>query len=625
MTDKRTNVRIRLLLVGFGLLFVVTFARAAWIQVVRAPSFEAMASRQHRQTIEIPAGRGTIFDRTGEPLAIGEQAITVYADPRNVVAPKKAAVKAAEALDLSADELYPKLRDRSKQFVYIDRKADALRAGDLEKQHVAGLGFYPEERRAYPQGRVASNLLGFAGTDNFGLDGLEKSLDRTLAGRPGYEIVVRDPAGQAIDVVKSRRERPGKNVVLTIDHQIQANAEQLLSAAVARYGAKGGTAIVMDPRTGGILAMANAPTFDANDFASAPADLRRNRAVTDVYEPGSTFKIVTIAGALEDNVVTPDTSFWLQPTIHVADRVIHDSHYRPAERMTVRQILAESSNVGTVTIAKERLGGHELARWIDRFGFGKPTGSELPGESPGMVLPYDDWSGSTIGTVPIGQGIAVTPLQMIGAYAAIGNGGVMPRPHVIDKIGGKRVSHGPGRRVVSRHTADRMIAMFRDVVLEGTGTEAAIPGYTVAGKTGTSRKADGHGGYSSNKHYASFIGFAPAEAPRVATIVVLEGTGTEAAIPGYTVAGKTGTANKAENGHYVSKYVASFVGLVPARKPRLAILVMIDEPHGQIYGGTVAAPVFRDIARFALQYLEVPPDAPETKRSSSLVASFATP
>ena len=333
MTEKRANVRIRLLLVGFGLLFAVTFARAAWIQVVRAPSFEAMASRQHRETIEIPAGRGTIFDRTGEPLAIGEQAITVYADPRNVVAPKKAAVKAATALGLSADELYPKLRDRTKQFVYLDRKADALKAGDLERQHVSGLGFYPEERRTYPQGRVASNLLGFAGTDNFGLDGLEKSLDSTLSGRSGYEIVVRDPAGQAIDVVKSRQERPGKNVVLTIDHQIQANAEQLLSAAVARFGAKGGTAIVMDPRTGGILAMANAPTFDANDFASAPADLRRNRAVTDVYEPGSTFKIVTIAGALEDNVVTPETSFTLAPTIQVADRVIHESHVRGTERM----------------------------------------------------------------------------------------------------------------------------------------------------------------------------------------------------------------------------------------------------------------------------------------------------
>jgi cell division protein FtsI (penicillin-binding protein 3) len=565
VSDRRANSRIRLLVLAFVGVFAVALGRAAWIQVVDGAGYAAMASKQQRQTIEIPAGRGTIYDRTGEPLAIGEQATTVYADPRNVVAPKKAAVKAAQALDLNPDDLYPGLKDRTKRFVYIERKADPVKAKELQRLGVAGIGFYPEELRTYPQGRVASQLLGFAGTDNRGLDGLERSLDKKLAGRSGYEIVVRDPAGQAIDVVTSRKERPGKNVVLTIDHQLQATAEQLLSSAVARWNAKGATAIVMDPRTGAILAMANAPTFDANRFTSAPPDERRNRAVTDLYEPGSTFKIVTIAGALEDNVVTPDSSFVLAPTIKVADRVIREAHIRGTERLTVRQILAESSNVGTITIAKEKLGGPELARWISRFGFGRTTGSELPGESAGMVLPYDRWSGSTIGTVPIGQGIAVTPLQMVSAYAAIGNGGVMPAAHVVAKIGGKKVRHGKGRRIVSQHTADRMTAMFRDVVLEGTGTEAAIPGYTVAGKTGT--------------------------------------------------------ANKAENGRYVSKYVASFVGLVPARKPRLAILVMVDEPHGQIWGGVVAAPIFRDLARFALQYLEVPPDAPESKSSSSLLAA----
>ena len=431
-----------------------------------------------------------------------------------------------------------------------------------------GFGFYPEERRAYPQGRVAAHVLGFAGTDNQGLDGLERSLDKTLAGKPGYEIVVRDPLGRAIDVVTSRKERAGRNVVLTLDHQLQASAEQLLANAVLRWRARGATAIVMDPRSGAILAMANAPTFDANSFSSAPADARRNRAVTDLYEPGSTFKIVTVAAALEDNLVAPDTSFRLAPTIDVADRTIREAHTRGTETMTVRQILSESSNVGTITIA-QRLGGPELASWIDRFGFGKRTGVDFPGESPGLVLPYEDWSGSTIGTVPIGQGIAVTPLQMVSAYAAIGNGGVIPPAHLIAKVGGKKVQHGKGRRIVSRHTADRMTAMFRDVVVEGTGTEAAIPGYTVAGKTGT--------------------------------------------------------ANKAENGGYVSKYVASFVGLVPARKPRLAILVMVDEPRGQIWGGVVAAPIFRDIARFALQYLEVPPDAPESKRSASLLAAVGTP
>ena len=563
--DRRANTRIRMLVLAFGVLFAATLARAAWIQVVDGSAYAAMASKQQRETIEIPAGRGTIYDRTGEPLAIGEQATTVYADPRHIVSPKKAAIAAGRTLGIDPNAVFPGLANRTKQFVYLERKADPAKAKALQRLGLAGIGFYPEERRTYPQGRVAAQLLGFAGTDNRGLDGLERSLDAKLAGRSGYEIVVRDPAGQAIDVVTSRKERPGKNVVLTLDHQLQATAERLLVSAVRRWGAKGATAIVMDPRTGGILAMANAPTFDANDFTTAPPDERRNRAVTDLYEPGSTFKIVTIAGALEDNLVTPDTSFTLAPTIKVADRVIHESHIRPTERMTVRQILAESSNVGTITIAKDRLGGPELARWISRFGFGKTTGSDLPGESPGLVLPYDRWSGSTIGTVPIGQGIAVTPLQMVSAYAAIGNGGVMPPAHVISKIGGKKVRYGKGRRVVSKYTADRMTAMFRDVVLEGTGTEAAIPGYTVAGKTGT--------------------------------------------------------ANKAENGRYVSKYVASFVGLVPARKPRLAILVMVDEPHGQIWGGVVAAPIFRDLARFALQYLEVPPDAPEAKSSSSLVAA----
>ena len=568
MSEKTANARIRFLVLGFVVVFGVALARAAYVQVVEGGRYEQLASRQHRETIEIPAARGTIYDRTGEPLAIGEQATTVYADPRNVVAPMKAAIKAGETLGIDPDELYPALRDRTKRFVYVERKADPVKAKDLEQLGVMGFGFYPEERRAYPQGRVAAHVLGFAGTDNKGLDGLEGSLDKTLAGKPGYEIVVRDPLGRAIDVITSRKERAGRNVVLTLDHQLQASAEQLLANAVLRWRARGATAIVMDPRTGAILAMANAPTFDANSFSSAPADARRNRAVTDLYEPGSTFKIVTVAAALEDNIVAPDTSFRLAPTIDVADRTIREAHIRGTETMTVRQILSESSNVGTITIA-QRLGGPELASWIDRFGFGKRTGVDFPGESPGLVLPYEDWSGSTIGTVPIGQGIAVTPLQMVSAYAAIGNGGVIPPAHLIAKVGGKKVQHGKGRRIVSRHTADRMTAMFRDVVVEGTGTEAAIPGYTVAGKTGT--------------------------------------------------------ANKAENGGYVSKYVASFVGLVPARKPRLAILVMVDEPRGQIWGGVVAAPIFRDIARFALQYLEVPPDAPESKRSASLLAAVGTP
>ena len=566
MRARGSNRRIRLLVVAFGLLFAVALGRAAWIQAVHHDRFAKMASTQHRETIEIPAGRGTIYDRTGEPLAIGEQATTVYADPRNVTDAQKAAVVAGKLLGVDPIELYPALKDRSKGFVYVARKADPIRAAGLEKRALPGLGFYPEELRAYPQGAVAAHVLGFAGTDNHGLDGLERSLDKALAGQSGFETVVKDPFGRAIDVITSRPEKPGRNVTLTIDHQMQANAEQVLARTVRQFGAKGAAAIVLDPRTGAVLAMANYPTFDANRFSTASPDARRNRAVTDMYEPGSTFKIVTIAAALEDGVVTPQSSFVLPPTIQVADRVIHEAHIRGTQRMTVKQILSESSNIGTITVA-QKLGAGELSSWVERFGFGKQTGIDYPGESPGLVLPLEEWSGSTIGTVPIGQGIAVTPLQMVASYAAIGNRGVLRTPRLVEKIGSRKVRREEGKRIVSRQTADSMMSMFRDVVVEGTGTEAAIPGYTVAGKTGT--------------------------------------------------------AQKAENGRYVRKYVASFVGLVPAKKPRLAILVMVDEPRGNIYGGVVAAPAFRDIARFDLQYLEVPPDAPETRTSLTAAAGPA--
>jgi cell division protein FtsI (penicillin-binding protein 3) len=556
VSERATNRRIRLLLAVVALLFCVTLARAAWIQAVNGPAYEKMASKQHRQTIDLPAARGTIFDRTGAPLAIGEQTTTVFADPHLVKNPKTAAIAAGKALGLDPDELYPRLADRSTRFVYVLRKADPLKAAQLERQKIPGLGFYVEELRTYPQGNVAAHVLGYAGVDNRGLEGLERSLDDTLAGKPGSETIVRDPFGRAIEIVASRPERPGRNVRLTIDHQIQASAETVLSETVRSWGAKGATAVVLDVRTGAVLAMANAPAFDANRFAATPAERRRNRAVTDVYEPGSTFKLVTIAAALEDGVVTPTTSFVLPPHIKIADRWIHEAHLRGTERMTVRQILANSSNVGTVTIAGE-LGAETLAGWVSRFGFGRPTGIDFPGESPGMALPLSDWSGSTIGTVPLGQGIAVTPIQMAAAYAAIGNHGVLHTPYLVERVGSSKTKHPKARRVVSRTTASRLMAMLRSVVVEGTGTEAAIPGYTVAGKTGT--------------------------------------------------------AAKPENGRYVAKYVGSFVGLVPAEKPRLAILVAVDEPHGAIWGGVVAAPAFARIAQFALQYLEVPPDAPETK------------
>ncbi|MFN0154755.1 MAG: peptidoglycan D,D-transpeptidase FtsI family protein [Gaiella sp.] len=561
--DRLANRRIRLLGIAFTLVFVAAFARAVWMQGVNGTAYESLAQKQQIERIELPAGRGAILDRNAEPLAIGQQATTVYADPRAVV-DKAAAAKAIDAtLGLDANEVYGLLEDSKASFVYIQRKADPFKAAELEKLGIKGLGFYGEERRAYPQGRVGAHVIGFAGTDNEGLEGIERSFDSKLSGRPGFETIIRDPAGQTLDVIRSRAERPGTSVTLSLDHQIQSKTEHVLATAARRWGALGATAIVMDTRTGAILAMANAPVFNANKYAETRADIRRNRAVTDQYEPGSTFKIVTIAAALEEGVVQPSTSFVLKPTIQVADRVIREAHTRGTERLTVREILSQSSNVGTVTVAQE-LGSGELAAWIERFGFGKKTGLGFPGESAGSVLPLEKWYGSTIGTVPIGQGIAVTPMQMVLSYATIGNGGVMPQPRLVERVGGHRIKLAPGRRIVSQTTANRMMAMFRDVVVEGTGTGAAIPGYTVAGKTGT--------------------------------------------------------ALKAENGVYVRKYVASFVGLVPAKRPRLAVLVMVDEPKGQIFGGEVAAPIFRDIARFTLQYLEVPPDVPQT-REDALVAA----
>ncbi len=556
--DKKANRRIRLLLAVFVLVFAATLARAAWLQGVSAASLGQMAQRQHRESIPIPAGRGTIFDRTGLQLAIGEQTTTVYADPRELTQARKIAVAAQRLLGADANTLYPQLLNRKKSFVYVARFADPKAAALFLKKKYTGVSSYSEEKRAYPQGTVGSQLVGYAGTDNKGLAGLEVQYDKALAGKPGEQTIVRDPFGRAIDVISSTAEREGSDVFTTIDHTIQANAEAVLRETISHWGAKGATAIVLDPRTGAVLAMAQAPGYNANKANTVPFAVQRNRAVTDTYEPGSTFKLVTIAGALSGGLVVPGTTFRLPYSIHVADRVVHDAEPRPTETLSVAQILSHSSNVGAVTIA-EKLGSSELADWITRFGFGQTTGVDYPGESEGQVLPLDKWSGSTIGNVPIGQGIAVTPIQMAAAYAAIANGGVWVEPHLVDRVGGRVVHQRAHRRIVSRPIDAELKAMLTNVV-------------------------DEHGA-----------------------------TGNEAQIAGYTVAGKTGTAQKpGPNGYTTGKYVASFVGMVPVSKPRLVVLVTVDEPHGSIFGGEVAAPAFAQIAKFDLQYLEVQPDAPLT-------------
>ncbi len=399
MKAAATNRRIVFLAGVFVALLAAALLRAVWLQAVKGPEYAAMAIRQHRETVVVPAARGTIVDRNGEPLAIGKQATTVFANPRQVESARDLTLALGKHLGADLASTYSLLSDRSRGFVYVARKANPEKAERLEKLDFAGLGFYPEELRFYPQGPVAAQVLGYAGLDNKGLEGLERSLDGTLSGVAGSQTIVKDPFGRALDVVATKPETPGKSVRLTIDHQIQAKAEEVLQNTVWRWGARAATAIVLDPHSGDILAMATAPRFNTNRFPTTRADRRRNRAVTDTYEPGSTFKLVTVAAGLEEGIVTPRTSFLLPPTLKVADRTIREAHTRGTQRMTVRQIVEYSSNIGTITVA-QRLGEGRLASWIERFGFGTQTGIDFPGESAGFALPLEQWSGSTIGTVP---------------------------------------------------------------------------------------------------------------------------------------------------------------------------------------------------------------------------------
>jgi cell division protein FtsI (penicillin-binding protein 3) len=546
------NSRLRLLLLVILLVFAALGARAAWIQTVRASSLAALAQSQAKSTVKLLAGRGTIYDRLGTPLAIAEQATDVIADPMQISDSRHEARVAAKVLGIPLQPLYRALSDRSRGFVYVERKASPARATALAKRKLPGFTFQADERRVYPQGTVAAPVLGFAGTDNTGLAGLELELNKDLAGTPGRATVVRDALGQAVNTTQESPARDGRDVFLTLDSHIQANAEQVLEQTVREWHARSATAIVLDPHTGAILAMAQEPGYNANTFPTATAHgLTVEHAINDVYEPGSVFKVVTVGGALSEHKVTPRTAFTLPYSIQVADRVIHDAEIRPTERMTVAQILQRSSNVGAITIAERYLGETGLKRWMSRFGFGRRTGIDFPGESPGLL---PSWSGSTIGNVPIGQGVSVTSIQLASVYAAIANGGEWIQPHLVDHVLGAAPPSLHRRRILAPGVDAELRTMLKGVVSDlGTARLAAIPGYTVAGKTGTAQKPGPHG-----------------------------------YIPG--------------------AYVATFVGMVPESDPRLVVLVSVDEPHGQIYGGLVAAPAFEQIASFDLQYLEVPPD-----------------
>jgi cell division protein FtsI (penicillin-binding protein 3) len=544
--------RIGLLFAGFLLCFLVIVGRAFWLQGVQGPQLASEAISQQTETVTVPGLRGSLLDRRGNELATSEDAATIFATPYQVKSPARAAAKLAPILDLERGEVLESLTADS-GFSYVAHKVSLEAAGRVARLGLEGIGELPDSRRIYPQGQMAGQVVGAVGSENQGLTGLEAGEEAILGGSDGERRIVKDALGEPIRLETVTEGSDGEDIQLTLDPLIQQKAEQVLAEVGETYAPKGATAIVMDPRSSEVLAMANWPPFDPSDLSSVSNEDLINKATGFTYEPGSTFKAFTVAAALEEKLVTPTSSFTLAPTIQVADRVIEDSHPRGTETMSVATILAHSSNVGAVTIGLE-VGAERFSRWIDRFGFGSPTGVEFPAEERGIVPELDEYSGSTMGNLPIGQGLSVTPMQMMAGYAAIADDGVLRQPQLIKRIGDRTVPEPKGRRVIDPGVAAQVREMLEGVLAPG-------------------------------------------------------GTASEVSVPGYTLAGKTGTAEVAENGTYSeTKFVASFIGFAPARDPKLLAAVIVDQPQGDYYGGSVAGPAFGSIAGFALPYLGVAPE-----------------
>ncbi len=542
--------RIGLLFACFLIAFLVIVSRALWLQGVQGAQLSAEAVSQQTQAVTVPGLRGAMLDRSGNLLASSEDAATIYATPYQVKDKPQAAKKIAAILGEKPGEVLEALSEES-GFAYIAHKVPLATAIKIEKLHLVGIGQLPDSRRVYPQGDMAGQVIGVIGSENTGLTGLEQGEESVLAGSDGERRVVSDALGDPIRLETVKEAEDGEDIQLTLDPVIQQKAEEVLAGVGETYSPKGATAIVVDPRSSEILAMANWPPVDPADFSEATNEELMNQATSLNYEPGSTFKAFTVAAALEEHKVTPTTEFTLAPQIQVADRTIEDAEERGTENMTVAQILAKSSNVGAVTIGLE-VGATNFSKWIAKFGFGKPTGVQFPNEEEGIVPKLDEWSGSTIGNVPIGQGLAVTPMQMVAAYTAIADEGMLRPPQLIKRIGEEKVDEPRGKQVIKPAIAAEIREMLKGV-LEAGGTAAAV------------------------------------------------------SVPGYSLAGKTGTAQVAEDGGYSeTKYVASFIGFAPAQNPQLLAAVIVDQPQGEIYGGSVAAPAFGKIAEFALPYLGVP-------------------
>jgi cell division protein FtsI/penicillin-binding protein 2 len=536
------------------LAFAVIGVRLFQLQARDRTHLSSLGLDQRVHTVAIPAERGNIFDRNGRDLALSVPQTTVVADPRVIKDPVAYAAKLAPIVHVDQAALAARLSNPKSAFAYVARKVDDATVKQVRALDLVGISYQDESKRFYPNGSVAGPVVGFVGTDNNGLGGMEYRYDKLLTGMPGSVQVERDPQGN--DIPGGERQvtpaKRGQDLVLTLDSSLQWSTEQALLSGVTSMNARGGTAIIVDVQTGDILAMA---TVDGASDTAPPhaADATEsNRPVATVYEPGSTNKVITMAGAIQEGLVNPDTTFddiGQSVNIGGTDYTDVEDH---SSTMSVSDILAQSSNVGTIKVAS-LLGKQGLSHYIDAFGFGHSTDLGLPGEAPGITLPLSQYNDTSMGSIPIGYSVAVTPLQMLDVYTAIANHGMARPPRLvaatIDADGKRHDEALPApHQVVSASTADAVTGMLKKVVTEGTGVKAQIPGYPVAGKTGTARKAP----YDTDETNASFAGFAPADNPRLAAIVVM------------------------------------------------------DAPQGSPYGADAAAPVFQQIMRFALTYERVP-------------------
>lgn len=559
--EKWTKVRIRLI----GSLFVGAFAivsvRAVYLQVVKKDQLLKLAEKQHQKIVQLTPGRGDIYDRNNAPLAVSVEMDSCFAEPRNIGDIPAAAAQLAPILGVNRDELLRKMRG-SRNFAWLQRQVTPETAQKVRELKIEGIGFVKESKRFYPNAEIAAHVIGFTGLDPAGLEGVELKYNSTILGNTGYLVTERDALGRdvALKGMVVKKASKGQNITLTLDKNIQYLAEKELAKAVLESRAKAGIALVMEPQTGKILAMANYPNFNPNSYAKFGPQQLRNRSVADSFEPGSTFKVFLVAAALQEKVISARDGFNCENgSYNIGGRTIHDTHRYGW--LSVAEVLKYSSNIGAAKIGT-RLGPERLYNYLRSFGFGERSGLDLPGEASGYLRGRNQWFGVDLATISFGQGVSANAVQIAAAMSAIANGGVLMKPYVVGKISDdngtvlQEMTPQVRQRVVSPEVARTVAKMMEGVTTTGgTGMSAAVDGYGVAGKTGTAQKVD-----------------------------------------------------PVTRGYSIDKRTASFVGFVPVDNPRLTILVVIDEPKTSPYGGVVAAPAFQAIAQQSLCYLRVPPE-----------------